>query len=278
MCILKSVICAILMISLCLAPSGCFKKERPKIRIAGSTTILPFMVRISEHYSGQGEVEIQVDSCGSLKGVEALLNGTCDVAMCSSPIPADMLANAASKGMQIKGFPFAHDLIVPIVHPSNPVNSLSVDQLAGIYQGTIDSWAAVGGNPGKIDVVARAPSSGTREVWNQMILKSARGREDWVIRDSNSGVLACVAEHPEAIGYVSLAIVNHEIKVLSVGGVAPTMDTAKARKYPVSRQLYLYVDEKALSYPVKSLIVFVLSDQGQQIVTQSGFIPQDALK
>jgi len=278
MCILKSVISAILMISLCLPPSGCFKKERPKIRIAGSTTILPFMVRISEHYSGKGEVEIQVDSCGSLKGLEALLNGTCDVAMCSSPIPAGMLANAASKGMQIKGFPFAYDLIVPIVHPSNPVNSLSLDQLSGIYQGTIDSWAAVGGNSGKIDVVARAPSSGTREVWNQVILKSARGREDWVIRDSNSGVLAFVAEHPEAIGYVSLAIVNHEIKVPSVGGVAPTMDTAKTRKYPIARQLYLYVDEKTLSYPAKSLIVFVLSEQGQQIVAQSGFIPQDALK
>ncbi|MCF8144235.1 MAG: phosphate ABC transporter substrate-binding protein [Deltaproteobacteria bacterium] len=278
MCILKSVVSTILVISLCLAPSGCFKKEQPKIRIAGSTTIHPFMIRVSQLYSGQGEVEIQVDSCGSLKGVEALLNGACDVAMCSSPIPADMLANAASKGMQIKGFSFAYDLIVPIGHPSNPINNLSLDQLAGIYQGTIDSWAAVGGNPGKIDVVARAPSSGTREVWNQVVLKSARGREDWVIRDSNSGVLAYVAEHPEAIGYVSLAIVNHEIKVLSVGGVAPTMGTAKARKYPVSRQLYLYVDEKTLSYPVKSLIVFVLSDKGQQIVTETGFIPQNALK
>jgi phosphate transport system substrate-binding protein len=91
------------------------------------------MVPISEHYSGKGEFEIQVNSCGSLKGVEALLNGTCDVAMCSSPIPADMLANAASKGMQIKGFPFAHDLIVPIVHPSNPIKNLSLHQLAGIY-------------------------------------------------------------------------------------------------------------------------------------------------
>ena len=275
---LKSVAATIMMALLFAGPSGCSKKEPLKIKIAGSTTILPFMVRISEHYSGKGEVEIQVNSCGSLKGVEALLNGTCDVAMCSSPIPPDMIANAASKGMQIKGFPFAHDLIVPIVHPSNPVDSLSLDQLANIYQGTIDSWAGLGGNPGKIDVVARAPSSGTREVWNQVILKSAKGREGRVIQDSNSGVLAYVAEHPQAIGYVSLVIVNHEVKVLSVGGVRPSIDTARDRKYPVSRKLYLYVDEKTLSYPVKSLIVFFLSDQGQQIVTRSGFIPQDALK
>jgi len=276
--VLRSAISHILITLLCVSTWGCAKKEPSKIRIAGSTTIVPFMMRVAKHYSGKGDIEIQVNSCGSLKGVEALLNGTCDVAMCSSPIPAGMLANAASKGMQIKGFPFAHDLIVPIVHPSNPVNSLSLDQLAGIYQGTVDSWAAVGGRPGKIDVVDRAPSSGTREVWNQAVLKSAKCREDRSVEDSNSGVLAYVAEHPEAIGYVSLAIVNHEIKVLSVGDVAPTMDAAKTRKYPVSRQLYLYVDEKTLSYPVKSLIVFVLSDKGQQLVTQSGFIPQDALK
>jgi phosphate transport system substrate-binding protein len=276
--ILKILASTILMISLCLAPSGCSKKEPSKIRIAGSTTISPFMVRVSELYSGKGEVQIQVKSDGSLKGVQALLAKTCDVAMCSSPIPVDMLANAASKGIQIRGFPFARDVIVPIVHPSNPVSNLSLDQLASIYQGAISSWAAVGGRPGKIDVVARAPSSGTREVWNQVVLKSTECREDWVIRDSNSGVLAYVAEHPEAIGYVSLAIVNHEVKALSVDGIAPIVDTAKARKHPVSRQLVLYVDEKTLSYPVKSLIVFVLSDKGQQIVTESGFIPQDSLK
>jgi len=87
-----------------------------------------------------------------------------------------------------------------------------------------------------------------------------------------------VAEHPQAIGYVSLAIVNHEVKALSVDGITPSVDSARTKKYPISRQLYLYLDEKTLSYSVKSLIVFVLSDQGQQIVTRSGFIPQDALK
>jgi phosphate transport system substrate-binding protein len=275
---LTSVISAVLIALLCMGPSGCSKKKPPKIRIAGSTTILPFIKLVSEHYSGKGEIEILADASGSLKGVEALIARECDVAMCSSPIPPDIQAGAASRGIQIKGFPFAYDMIVPVVHPSNPVDNLSLDQLAAIYQGTVDSWDAVGGSPGKIDVVARAPSSGTREVWKQAVLKSTPGKEGWTIQDSNSGVLAYVAENPGAIGYISMAILNHEVKALSVDGVAPTIDNAKAGRYPISRELVLYVDDTDLSYPVKSLIVFVLSRHGQQLVRESAFIPQDVLK
>lgn len=275
--VLRSAAFPVLMALLCLAPSGCSRNESPKIRIAGSTTIHPLMVRISERYSGKGDVEIQVESGGSLKGVAALLAKACDVAMCSSPMTPDRVADAESRGIQIKTFPFAYDMIVPIVHPSNPVNNLSVDQLAAIYQGTVSSWGDVGGRPAKIDVVARSPSSGTREVWNRVVLGSAQPKDGWVVQGSNSGVLAYVAEHPDAVGYVSFAILNHEVKALSVNGVAPTAEDAKSGRYPITRQLYLYVDEKDFSYPVKSLIVFILSAKGQQIVGESGFIPQDAL-
>jgi len=273
----KSVMVGVLITLMCGAPSSCSKKETPRIRIAGSSTIHPLMVRISESYSGKGDVEVQVASGGSLKGAEALLAGTCDVAMCSAPIPADMLNQAASKGIQIKGFGFAHDMIVPIVHPSNRVTTLSIEQLGGIYNGTIESWSAINGTSAPIRVVARSASSGTREVWNRQVPVSPAKKEHWVIQDSSSGVLADVAQHPEAIGYVSFAILNHEVKALSVNGVAPTVDNARSGRYPISRQLYLYVNEKDLSFAVKSLIVFVLSNRGQEIVEDSGFIPQNAL-
>jgi phosphate transport system substrate-binding protein len=278
MYVLRFAISTILIALLCSAAPGCSKNEKAVIKIAGSTTILPFMTRVSQYYSGKGEIELRVNSCGSLKGVEGLLAKECDVAMCSSPITPEILAAAASAGIEIRGFPFAYDLIVPIVHPSNPVKNLSLDQLAAIYQGTVDSWADVGGESGKIDVVARAPSSGTREVWKQAVLKSTSGKEGWAIQDSNSGVLAYVAQNPGAIGYISVAILNHEVKALSVDGVAPTIDNAKAGRYPISRELVLYVDHIDLPYPVKSLIVFVLSSHGQQLVRESAFIPRDVLK
>ena len=275
---LKITVSGILMAMLCFAPSGCSKKKEPMIRITGSTTILPFMKRVSDIYSGKRKTKIQVGSGGSMKGIKDLIAGKCDVAMCSSPIPDEILAYAVSKGIRIKGFSFAFDMIVPIVHPSNPINNLSIEQLAKIYTGKIDSWAAVGGRAAAIGVVARASTSGTGEVWKRNVLRSSRLKENCIVQHSNSGVLAHVAEHPDAIGYVSFAILNHEVKPLSVNDVAPTTDNANKGRYPVIRQLSLYVDEKKLSYPLKSLIVFVLSDKGRQMAKESGFIPRDAPK
>ncbi len=273
----KKLLPGILALILCGAPSGCFK-DKQDIRIAGSTTILPFMNRVSEEYAEQTDTDIQITSGGSLKGIESLISGRCDIAMCSWPISARLRTDAQSKGTRIKGFPFAHDMIVPIVHPSNPITHLTLDQLRGIYTGVVQSWAEVGGNPASIEVVIRSSSSGTAEVWKQVISTSNALKTGGVVESSNSGVLAYVAEHPNAIGYVSFAILNHEVKPLSINGAPPTVNSAKQGKYPILRQLYLYVDEDNLSYDVKSLIVFVLSARGQQIVSQCGLIPRDALK
>ncbi len=274
----KIAVFSILISFPCLIHPGCSSEKQPKIRVEGSTTILPFMVKVSELYSGKGNAKIQVNSGGSKKGLESLMAGKCDIAMCSSPVPAGVLVHAASKGIRIKGFSFACDMIVPIVHPSNPINNLSHDHLSSIYRGTIDSWAVVGGRDALIDVVTRTPFSGTGKIWKQVLLKSRETKGDCTIRNSNSGVLAYVAEHPEAIGYVSFAILNHEVKPLSIDGVAPTVENAKQGIYPISRKLYLYVDEKSFSHDMKSLIVFILSDKGRKIAKESGFIPRDALK
>ena len=277
MYLLKISVASFLMFFLCFAPSGCSKKEPPKIRITGSTTILPFLIRVSDLYSEKEDVEIRVSSGGSMKGIAALIAGKCDIAMCSSPIPAKMLAHARSKDIQIKGFSVAHDMIVPIVHPSNPINNLSLEQLDKIFSGNIKSWAAFGGQPALIDVVIRTASSGTGEVWKQIVLQSDKLKKDSTVQNSNSGVLAFVAEHPDAIGYISFAILNHEVKPLSVDGVAPTVENAKQGTYPIFRQLYLYVDEKNLSYDMKSFIVFILSSKGQHIIKEMGFIPKEPL-
>ena len=236
------------------------------------------MTKVSELYFGKGNAEINIEPGGSKKGIEVLLSGKCDMAMCSAPISAEMLAHAEAKGIQIKGFSFASDMIVPIVHPSNPINNLSLRQLGKIYQGAIESWPIVGGRGLFIDVVARTASSGTGEVWKRVVLGPNRLKTGGIVRNSNSGVLAYVAEHPEAVGYISFSILNYEVKPLSINGVSPTVENAKQRNYPISRQLYLYVDQKALSHRLKSLIVFILSEKGQQLAKESGFIPRDLLK
>lgn len=280
MYLLQVVFITILSVCLCLVPPGCSRKSQPEVRIAGSTTILPLMTRVSERYSGNGKErpKIEIQSDGSIRGIEALIAGECDIAMCSARIPAKLRAAAESNDVQIKGFSFGYDLIVPIVHPSNPVKNLSLDQLAGIYGGTIRSWENLGGRPQPIDVVSRGASSGTGAVWKQLVLKSKQLKEGCIVKGSNSGVLAYVAENPNALGYVSFAILNHEVKPVSVNGVMPSIENSRSGKYPISRKLYLYVNEKDLSFHVKSIIVFILSSKGQQIVKETGFIPSNLLQ
>ncbi|HKI49871.1 MAG TPA: phosphate ABC transporter substrate-binding protein [Desulfobacteria bacterium] len=276
--LLKGTLLGVLIFFMGWMTTGCTAKEDPEITIAGSTTILPFMVKVSEHYAVGGKVRLHVSDGGSIKGIRDLIHGKINIAMSSAPIPTEILSSAESKGLQIKGFPFAVDLIVPIVHPSNPVANLNPAQLAGIYAGKIKTWKDVGGQSESIEVVARRDSSGTGEVWRQMVMKSESVRSDAVLQDSNSGILAYVAEHSAAIGYVSYALLNHEVKPLSVNGVVPNRENAGEGRYPISRRLYLYVNEKEIPHPIKALIVFVLGRKGQQIAETCGFIPLYATK
>ena len=269
---LKTAVFGILAFILCWT-SSCTHKEPPVISVAGSTTILPFMEKVFEQYTGRGDVKIQVLGDGSMKGMSELIDGKIDIAMSSAPISPETLSRSEAAGIQIKGFPFASDLIVPIVHPSNPVRTLTLAQLAGIYAGNIKSWQEVGGQPRPIAVVTRDDASGTGEVWQQVVMKSENISPEALLKGSNSGVLAYVAEHPEAIGYVSCAFLNHEVKPLSVKGAAANRENAKEGKYPISRRLFLYVDQKEMPHHIKSLIVFILSPKGQRIAEACGFTP-----
>ena len=275
---LKTALLVSLISFLSWMPPGCTTREQPEIKVVGSTTILPFMVKVSESYSRKGNSRIQISGGGSIKGVSELIDGKCSIAMTSSPIPVKMLSHAESTGFQLKGFSFANDLIVPIVHPSNPISNLSFTQLSEIYAGNTKSWGDVGGQLKSIEVVTRGESSGTEEVWKQVIMNSRSIKSGAIFQSSNSGVLAYVAEHPEAIGYVSYALLNHEVKPLSVNGVAPSRKNEKLGKYPISRRLNLYVNKKNIPHYIKSLIVFILSNKGQQITKECGFVPLDTLK
>jgi len=273
----KSIILTVLIFFVPWMLSGCTTKETPEIRVAGSTTILPFMKKASDAYSQKVKATIKISDGGSMKGIRELIDGKCSIAMSSSPIPMEMLSQAENQGIRIKGFPFAEDVIVPIVHPTNPIDNLELVQLREIYTGSINLWNAVGWIAKPIDVVTRGKSSGTGEVWKQVVMKSKGVKPGAVFQNSNSGVLAYVAEHSEAIGYISHALLNHEVKPLFVNSVAPNRENARNGKYPISRRLYLYVDEKNLSHHIKSLIVFILSSEGRQIAKESGFIPLEPL-
>jgi len=195
------------------------------------------------------------------------------MATSSSKIATSRIEEAESKKKHLEEFVFAYDMIVPIVHPSNPVQDLSLDRLRAIFTGSIESWHEVGGKSEKILVVNRDTSSGTREVWEEIVIKHEKASKGQVCLHSNSEVLAYVATNHTAIGYISFGYVNNDIKTVSVNGIEPVLQNAADKKYPILRNLYLYVSDGNLSYEMKSFIIYLLSSEGQKIVKQGGFIP-----
>ena len=244
-----------------------------KIVITGSTTVLPIAQKAAEVYMKKHPgVEISVAGTGSGDGIKSLIDGTCDIADASRDMKPKEIKKAEAKGIQPVRHTVALDCIVPVVHPSNPVKNLTLEQLKGIYTGKIRNWKEVGGQDKPIVVISRDSSSGTFEVWNHKVLNKARVRPDAQLQASNGAVAQAVAGNKYAIGYVGIGYLNPKLKALTVNGVKASPQTAMKGTYPVARGLYMFTPGKPRG-EVKKFLDFVKGPEGQKIAAQEGFVP-----
>ncbi|MGD9506268.1 MAG: PstS family phosphate ABC transporter substrate-binding protein, partial [Syntrophobacteraceae bacterium] len=169
--------------------NGLVYAESTSIRMDGSTTVLPIAQKVAEAYMKEHpDVTITVSGGGSGNGIKAIIDGTTDIADSSRFIKDQEVADAVAKGTYPVPFAIAYDCIVPIVHPSNTVKDLTVDQLKGIYTGAITNWKEVGGPDMEIVVISRDTSSGTYEVWEEKVLKKERVAASALLQASNGAV------------------------------------------------------------------------------------------
>lgn len=241
------------------------------ITVKGSTTVLPIMQRAVEAFIAETGTPVAVSGGGSSNGIKALLDGSTDVAMASRKMKGKEIKLANSKNINPVEHVIALDAVIPIVHPSNPVNNLTSDQLKAIYEGKITNWKEVGGTDGKIIVISRDTSSGTYETWHKIIMKKARVFPGALLQASSGAVLQAVAKNKNAIAYDGIGYINNTVKSLSVDGVMGSAKTAKDKTYPVARTLQIYTTSTP-SADASKLVEFILSPKGQDIVEQAGFI------
>jgi len=242
------------------------------IVIEGSTTVFPIVQKAAESYMKQHpEVKITVRGGGSGVGIASLIDGTIQIGASSRYIKTNEIARAQSKGVNPKGTVIAMDGLAVIVHPSNPVSSLTRAQVKEIYTGAISDWKRVGGQPGRIVVVSRDTASGTYEAFGELVLQKQKVRPDALTQASNQAVATTVAKTPGAIGYVGLGYLSEQVKAVSIEGVMPSPQTVLANKYPVSRPLFLYTNGSPQG-EVKKFIDYILSEEGQKIVASVGFV------
>src|SRR3990170_8289079 len=191
---------------------GCKKKEgdvaKTVISVKGSDTMVNLAQKWAEVYMQKNaNVSIQVTGGGSGTGIAALFNKTTDLANSSRDIKEDELETAKQKGVLPVQHEVALDGIAVIVHPSNKVDNLTVQQVSDIFTGKITSWKQLGGENLPITLYGRENSSGTYEFFKEHVLgKDEKGKQkDYAtstqVLQGTASLGESVARDVKGIGY-----------------------------------------------------------------------------
>lgn len=241
--------------------------------IKGSTTVLPIVQAAAEAFMKYNPgANVSISGGGSGDGIKALIDKTTRIATSSREIKPEERKLAAAKGVSPREHVIAVDAIVPIVHPSNPINEISLEQLSLIYQEKIVNWKELGGADKRITLISRDTSSGTYETWEQKVLHKARVTPRAQLQTSNGAIVQIVSRNKYALGYIGIGYINKTVKPLKVNGIEATAQTAMSGKYPVARPLYMYTDGEPKG-PEAKFIKFLKGQEGQAIVKKVGFVP-----
>jgi len=255
---------------------GAPAQETAAVSVAGSTTVMPLVEASAEEFNKiQNEVRVSVTGGGSGVGIKNAAEGFADIAMASRQVKPDEIA---TYGDSFEEFVVAYDAIAVVV--SQPIyeegiTDLSQEQVAAIYSGEVTNWMDVGGPDERIYVVAREVGSGTRDTFNGMVMGSVEAETPGVTtyHGSNAEVKTAVTGSDKAIGYVGMNYAEGgALRAIAYEGVTPSAETIKDGSYPLSRALNLYTFGDP-NPNAEKFIYFIVSDEGQNIVEDSGFVP-----
>lgn len=240
----------------------------------GSTTMGPIVKAFAEYYmSLHPDVNITVSESGSGNGAKAIINGTADIGNLSRRMKDEEREAARQKGVEVVERVIAMDGLAVVVHPSNPVNELTLDQLRAIYAGGIANWQELGGPDLKIVVISRDTNSGTYETFQSLVMKNERVTERAEYVGSNGAARQRVLSTPAAIAYVGLAF-TEGLKPLAIEGVMPSAETIIEGRYPLARPLYMYTNgEPAPGTHLANFVNLYKTEVGKEIIREQGFVP-----
>jgi phosphate transport system substrate-binding protein len=262
--ILKSLYRIAAFSALAMIAAGC-RGGKTSITLAGSTAFQPFAEKLADRYMLiHPETGITVQGGGSAVGIQSALSGAADIGM------AD-LVRLPAEAAELKAVAVAKDGIVIVVHPSNPLSGVTLEQIRGIFSGTVKNWKELGGSDAAVTVVSREAGSGTRTSFEQ-IVGGVTLTGDAIIQDSNGTIRETVANDAGAVGYLSHGLLNERIKALPVDGVACTPEAIQEGRYVLVRPIFLLTKGDPTG-AAAAFIEYVQSADAQKVLGESGLIP-----
>jgi len=285
-----SVISLIILLSLtsCARASSAEGTPAPSttyIENKGSDTIVNLALAWAERYQSEHQdIRISVTGGGSGTGIASLINGTVDIANASRQIKDEEIDEAKSNGVDPVEHIIARDAIAVIVHPDNPVNELTLQQISDIYSGKITNWMDVGGEDRPIVKLSRETNSGTHVYFLETVLRLGNSDDetlfsmDTLLLPSSEGIIVEVRQNPNAIGYDGLGYVPKDLKTIAIANEAggaymlPSIATVNDKSYAIARDLYMYTNGEPTGI-VKDYLDWILAPEAQDIVAELGFVP-----
>ena len=255
------------------------------VQIKGSDTMVNLCQAWAEAFMAKHpRTAVAVTGGGSGTGIAALIAGTCDLAAASRKMKPKEIALAQAQGGQPQEWTVGLDGLAVVVHPSNPVKQLTLEQLADLFTGTIRNWRALGGQDKTVVLLSREVNSGTHVYFKEHVPGTTPGGQsrefspEALLLPSSQAIADEVATNAAAIGYYGMGYLTPRNAAVAIARTAadpfllPTEALVRARTYPISRPLLFYSRE-AVQGLTKAFMDFVMSPEGQEIVRRTDFVP-----
>jgi phosphate transport system substrate-binding protein len=270
---MKTTLCAV--VASLLAGLALSDARADKLVIKGSDTLGAKLVpQLAEQFKADHPGStFDIAAEGSTTGFAALIDGTAQIGMASRPAKREEVAAAKAKNVTLKETTVAYDGVAVIVNEANPVKNLTKRQVEQIFTGEFSDWSAAGGSGGAISIYTRNTSSGTYSEFRELAMKKRDYAPSSQKMAGNEQIAAEVGKNPNGIGYVGLAYTKAKgIKIVSVDGAMPSIESVQKKTYPYSRPTFYYTNGEPAGQ-VKDFVDFTLSNAGQKIVANVGFVP-----
>ncbi|KMY54041.1 phosphate ABC transporter substrate-binding protein [Bacillus sp. FJAT-27231] len=237
------------------------------ISISGSTSVGPLAEKLAFNYEENQDVNIEINQIGSSAGITNAISGVSEIGMSSRDLKPEEKESGLDETV------IAYDGIVVVVHPSNKVDNLTTEQVKQIFTGKITNWKQLGGDDKEIVVVSREDGSGSRDAFQEIVgYTSGELVKSSIIASGNGNIKTTVATNEHAIGFISFEYIDESISTVKINGVEATAENVLRQKYSLSRPFLFVYKKDHLTDAGQQFIDYILSPEGQAIVSETGAI------
>jgi phosphate transport system substrate-binding protein len=238
------------------------------IAISGSTSVGPLAEKLAFKYEENNNAKIEINQIGSSAGITNAINGVSEIGMSSRDLKPEEIDSGLSEVV------IAYDGIVVVTHPTNKVKDLTLEQVKSIFTGDVINWKELGGDDMEIVVVSREDGSGSRDAFQEIVdFSSGELVRSAIIASGNGNIKTTVATNKHAVGFISFEYIDDSIATLDINGVEATAANVLQQTYKLSRPLLFVHKEENLTDAGQQFIDYILSPDGQAIVSETGAIP-----